>query len=75
MGLKALAQKPDSPLIKNWRPGGYLQTLPKDPWGNDYQYVRPGAHSSEFDIYSLGADGQTGGEGNDADIGSWNLDQ
>jgi general secretion pathway protein G len=75
MGLKALAQKPDSPLIKNWRPGGYLQTLPKDPWGNDYQYVRPGAHNGEFDIYSLGADGQTGGEGNDADIGSWNLDQ
>jgi general secretion pathway protein G len=75
MGLKALAQKPDSPLIKNWRPGGYLQTLPKDPWGNEYQYARPGAHSSEFDVLSLGADGQTGGEGNDADIGSWNLDQ
>ena len=75
MGLKALTHKPDSPLIKNWRPGGYLQSLPKDPWQNEYQYVRPGTHNSEFDLLSYGADGQTGGEGNDADIGSWNLDQ
>jgi general secretion pathway protein G len=75
MGLRSLAQKPDSPLIKNWRPGGYLQALPKDPWGNAYQYVRPGSHGGEFDLFSFGADGQIGGEGNDADIGNWNLDQ
>ena len=75
MGLKALAQKPDSTLIKNWRPGGYLQHVNKDPWGNDYQYVTPGAHGGEYDLYSMGADGQPGGEGLNADIGSWNLDQ
>jgi general secretion pathway protein G len=75
MGLKALAQKPDSTLIKNWRPGGYLQHLNKDPWGNDYQYVTPGTHGGEYDLYSMGADGQPGGEGLNADIGNWNLDQ
>lgn len=75
MGLKALAQKPDSPLVKNWRPGGYLQHLPKDPWGNEYQYVRPGTHGGDFDLYTLGADGQPGGDTANADIGNWNLDQ
>jgi len=75
MGLKSLAQKPDSPLVKNWRPGGYLQHLPKDPWGNEYQYVRPGTHGGDFDLYTLGADGQAGGDGPNADIGNWNLDQ
>ena len=75
MGLKALAQKPDSTTIKNWRPGGYLQHINKDPWGNDYQYQTPGTHGGEYDLYSLGADGRPGGEGLDADIGSWNLDQ
>ena len=75
MGLKALAQKPDSTTVKNWRPGGYLQQLNKDPWGNDYLYQIPGTHGGEYDLYSLGADGQPGGEGCAADIGNWNLDQ
>jgi general secretion pathway protein G len=75
MGLKALAQKPDATIVKNWRPGGYLQHLNKDPWGNDYLYQVPGTHGGEYDLYSLGADGRPGGEGYDADIGNWNLDQ
>ena len=75
MGLKALAEKPDSTTVKNWRPGGYLQHVNKDPWGNDYQYHLPGTHGGEYDLYSFGADGRLGGEGYDADIGNWNLDQ
>jgi general secretion pathway protein G len=76
MGLKALVQKPDPMVAKNWRPGGYLQHLNKDPWKNDYVYVNPGAHGAgEYDLYSLGADGQPGGEDYKADIGNWNLDQ
>ena len=75
MGLKALKEKPDSPLIKNWRSGGYLQSLSKDPWKNDYVYVIPGTHGGDYDLYSLGADGQPGGDGINADIGNWNLDQ
>jgi general secretion pathway protein G len=74
-GLKALIEKPNDPNVKNWRQGGYLEhgRLPKDPWGNPYQYQYPGTHS-DVDIYSLGADGQPGGEGVNADIGNWNLD-
>lgn len=49
---------------------GYIERLPKDPWGNDYQYLQPGLHG-DFDLFSLGADGKAGGEGNDADIGNW----
>ena len=75
LGLKALAQKPDSSTVKNWRPGGYLQHINKDPWGNDYLYQIPGTHGGDYDLYSLGADGKPGGEGYDADIGNWNLDQ
>ena len=76
MGLKALVQRPDPTVAKNWRPGGYLQHLNKDPWKNDYQYVNPGTHGAgEYDLYSLGADGQPGGEDYKADIGNWNLDQ
>jgi general secretion pathway protein G len=71
-GLKALAEKPNDPAVRNWRPGGYLKRLNKDPWGNDYQYASPGSHG-EFDLSSLGADGQAGGEGPDADIGNWNI--
>jgi general secretion pathway protein G len=75
-GLKALVQQPSDPTIKNWRQGGYLeQGSLKDPWGNDYQYVYPGTHGQEYDLYSFGRDGQEGGEGLDADIGNWNLDQ
>jgi general secretion pathway protein G len=72
-GLQALVSRPGGqPEARNWRSGGYLQTaqVPKDPWGNDYQYLAPGRHG-EFDVYSLGADGKSGGEGYDADIGNW----
>jgi general secretion pathway protein G len=72
-GLQALVEKPASgPIPGNWKAGGYLERLPKDPWGAPYQYLSPGVRS-EIDIFSLGADGATGGEGNDADIGSWEL--
>lgn len=59
---------PDAP---NWK-GPYLQSrsVPKDPWGRPYQYVQPGQHG-EFDVYSLGADGKPGGEGEAADVGNW----
>jgi general secretion pathway protein G len=72
-GLRALVQKPDSDQVKNWRPGGYLTggAVTKDPWGNDYQYAYPGTHGGEFDLFSLGADGQPGGDGVNADIGNW----
>jgi len=72
-GLQALVEKPaTSPIPANWKAGGYLERLPKDPWGAPYQYLNPGLRG-EVDIYSLGADGATGGAGNDADIGSWDL--
>lgn len=70
-GMAALVMGPASgPPAPNWRAGGYLEKLPKDPWGAPYQYLEPGAHG-EYDLYSLGADGQIGGEGSDADITSW----
>jgi general secretion pathway protein G len=72
-GLQALVARPAStPLAPNWKVGGYIERLPRDPWGNPYQYLNPGVHG-ELDIFSLAADGAPGGEGNDADIGSWNL--
>jgi len=68
-GLQALVTKPTSgPTANSWK--GYLDKLPKDPWGNPYQFLSPGVHG-EIDVFSLGADGQPGGTGNDADIGSW----
>jgi len=75
MGLEALVKKPEDPAIRNWRTGGYLRatTVPKDPWGNEYHYMQPGTKGGAYDLYSLGADGEVGGEGVDADIGSWNL--
>ncbi len=70
-GLQALVTKPEaSPVPQNWKRDGYLERMPKDPWGMPYQYLNPGLHG-EIDIMSLGADGAAGGEGNDADIGSW----
>lgn len=70
-GLAALTAKPElAPVPPNWKPGGYVERLPKDPWGNAYVYVNPGLHG-EIDVLSLGADGKPGGEGLDADIGSW----
>ena len=72
-GLQALVIKPTTnPLPLNWRQGGYLEKLPNDPWGRPYQYLNPGL-KGELDVFSLGADGQPAGEGNNADIGSWNL--
>lgn len=72
-GLQALVTKPTTaPIPPNWKPEGYLERLPTDPWRNPYQYLAPGLHG-EIDIFSLGADGAPGGEGNDADIGSWAL--
>jgi len=72
-GLAALVTAPTiPPLAPNWKPGGYLERLPKDPWGNAYQYLNPGIHG-EIDVLSFGADGVAGGEGFDADIGSWTL--
>jgi general secretion pathway protein G len=68
-GLQALVAKPTTGSIPNsWK--GYLDKLPQDPWHNPYQYANPGVHG-EIDVYSFGADGQLGGEGDDADIGSW----
>lgn len=72
-GLQALITKPTTgPEANGWKPGGYLDKLPKDPWGNPYQYLSPGI-KGEIDVISLGADGQSGGTGIDADIGSWDL--
>lgn len=68
-GLQALVAKPTAaPIPPNWKP--YLEKLPNDPWGGSYQYVNPGV-KGQVDVFSFGADGQSGGEGKDADIGSW----
>ncbi|WP_326534954.1 type II secretion system major pseudopilin GspG [Pseudorhodoferax sp.] len=68
-GLQALLVKPTTnPVPINWKP--YLEKLPNDPWGRPYQYLNPGV-KGEIDVMSFGADGQPGGEGKDADIGSW----
>jgi general secretion pathway protein G len=68
-GLKALVAKPTAGAVPpNWK--AYLDKLPNDPWGRPYQFANPGV-KGDIDVYSLGADGVVGGEGNDADIGSW----
>lgn len=70
-GLQALVSKPDGePPARNWKQ--YLDKMPKDPWGNDYQYLQPGTRG-EYDLFSLGADNRPGGEGSSADIGNWDL--
>jgi general secretion pathway protein G len=72
-GLAALVTKPTQPPIPpNWKPDGYLEKLPKDPWGRAYQYLNPGL-KSDADVFTYGADGEAGGSGADADIGSWDL--
>ncbi len=74
-GLEALVAAPASLARPDrYRQGGYIRSLPLDPWGNPYQYAYPGRYA-EYDIYSLGADGREGGEGPDADIGTWNVDR
>lgn len=71
-GLDALVQSPSiDPLPRNWKKGGYLTEMPLDPWGNPYLYLSPG-ENGEFDIYTLGADGISGGEEQNTDIGNWN---
>ena len=72
-GLDALVTKPSGGDLRNWRDGGYIKKLNKDPWGNDYRYAYPGSNG-EFDVFSLGSDGAAGGESEAADIGNWNLD-
>ena len=68
-GLQALAIRPSTgPAAPNWK--GYIEKLPNDPWGKPYQYLNPGINK-EVDVMSFGADGVTGGEGKNADIGSW----
>ena len=70
-GLQALLTKPTTgPAANGWKSGGYLEKMPKDPWGNAYQFLSPGV-KGEVDVFSLGADGQPGGTGDDADVGSW----
>jgi len=72
-GLQALVAKPTTnPIPPNWKSGGYLERLARDPWGNPYQFLNPGLRG-EIDVFTMGADGAPGGEGHDADIGSWNL--
>jgi len=74
-GLGALTTQPTDPTIKNWKPGGYIERISKDPWITDYQYVFPGTHGRPYDLCSLGADSQPGGDGINADICNWNLNQ
>ncbi len=70
-GLKALVEKPSSsPVPTAWKNGGYMKTLPKDPWGGQYIYLQPGIHG-DFDIISYAADGKKGGEEEAKDIVSW----
>jgi len=75
-GLRALVEAPAvGGLAKSWRQGGYLEkgNVPKDPWDHDFVYVSPGAHG-DFDLSSLGADGEPGGEGKNKDINNWEVD-
>jgi general secretion pathway protein G len=74
-GLAALVKQPADSTITNYRPGGYLKAVPKDPWNNLYLYQAPGRDGAEYEIRSLGRDGKDGGEGYDADIGTATLDQ
>ncbi len=72
-GLNALIEPPSvGVLAKKWKTGGYMDKgkIPKDPWGNEYVFLSPGLHG-DFDLISYGADGQSGGEDNDADINNW----
>ncbi|MEE4242837.1 MAG: type II secretion system major pseudopilin GspG [Desulfopila sp.] len=75
-GLQALVAAPESGrLPPKWRKGGYLEkaTVPKDPWANDFVYLSPGVNS-DFDLTSYGADGESGGEGDNADINNWEIE-
>ncbi|MEQ1627407.1 MAG: type II secretion system major pseudopilin GspG, partial [Nitrospira sp.] len=83
-GLKALVEKPSVGVIpKKWKIGGYIDKLPEDPWGNPYKYLSPapiqqgqyGQIKADYEILSLGTDGEVGGEGVNADIANWNLEK
>lgn len=70
-GLQALVTAPGGePPAPNYKEGGYIQSLPRDPWGQNYLYLNPGVHAA-IDVYSLGADGAPGGSGANADVGNW----
>jgi len=72
-GLEALVTKTNlPPEPKHFKEGGYVKRLQKDPWGNEYQYIAPG-QTAPYDIFTLGADGEAGGEGVNMDIGNWNI--
>jgi general secretion pathway protein G len=74
-GLKALVEKPTVGMVpKNWKAGGYLPKVPNDPWGTPYKYLSP-SQRGDFEIISLGGDGESGGEGKNADITNWDLDK
>ncbi|MEW5725905.1 MAG: type II secretion system major pseudopilin GspG [Thermodesulfobacteriota bacterium] len=73
-GLEALVNKPAKGRVpESWREGGYLESnyVPKDPWGNEFVYLSPGVHNKDFDLMSLGADKEIGGESEDADVTNW----
>jgi len=71
-GLESLASKPtESPEPRNYKNGGYVKSLPNDPWGRAYLFLNPGVKGSTYDLYTLGADGEEGGDGANADIGNW----
>lgn len=73
-GLAALTTRPIAePVPPNWAANGYLDRLPRDPWGGEYQYLQPGLHG-EFDVFTYGADGVAGGTGVDEDFGTWMLE-
>jgi len=73
-GLQALVEKPAvGEIPRNWKDDGYIDKIPKDPWGDNYIYLSPGVHG-DYDLYSYGADGEEGGDGKDADIQSWNIE-
>ncbi len=72
-GIEALVTRPTGePVPRQWKEGGYLDSVPKDPWGFPYHYLNPGING-EFDLWSHGADGQRDGTGVNADIGNWQL--
>lgn len=76
-GLEALVKRPaGTPAARNWNPAGYLKSLARDPWGTPYQYLNPGTRAvgGGYDLYSLGSDGVSGGDGHAADIGNWAID-
>jgi general secretion pathway protein G len=70
-GLEVLVSNPG---IKGYNSDGYLDKMPKDPWGNKYVYISPGMHNKDYDLESYGKDGDEGGAGDNADIESWNLE-